>query len=65
VRIEAGEHAIDRSFDQFAVVRSFDVIGADALKNVAKQIQLPVGIGRRCLGRRSNQHHARLYREQS
>ena len=46
--IEPGEHSVDCGFDQFAVVRLFDVIGPDALEHVAEQIELPVSV--RCRG---------------
>jgi len=44
MRIEAGQHAIDRRFDELAVVRFFDVIGAHALEHVAEQIKRPVSV---------------------
>ena len=44
MRIEAGEHALDRRFDELAVVRFLDVIGAYALEHFAEQIELAVGV---------------------
>jgi hypothetical protein len=45
MRIEAGQHAVDRGFDELAVVGPFDVIRPHPLEHVAEQAQLPVGIG--------------------
>ena len=49
MRIEPGEHAVDRRLDQLGVVRLLDVVGAHALEHVAEQIELPVGVGGRRL----------------
>ena len=53
MRIEPGEHAVDRSFDQLAVVRLLDIFGAHPLEHVAEQVELPVGVGRGRLGARA------------
>ncbi len=64
MRIEAGQHAVDRRFDELAVVRLFDVISAHALEHVAEQIKRPVsvrcrrprgGIHQECAGLRQKQ----------
>ena len=44
MRIEPGEHAVDRRLDEFVVVRLFDIVGAHLLEHVAEQVELPVGI---------------------
>ena len=64
MRIEAGEHAVDRGFDELAVVRLLDVIGAHPLEHVAEQIELAVGVGSRRFGARSDKDHVGLRREQ-
>ena len=57
MRIEPGQHAVDRGFDQLAVVRLLDVVGAHALEHVAEQIELPVGVGGRRLGAGADEDH--------
>jgi len=48
MRVEAGQHAADGRFDQLGVVGLFDVVAADPFEDVAKQIELAVGVrGRR------------------
>src|SRR5437763_12874428 len=47
MRIEAGQHAVDRRFDELAVVRLFHVSGAHTLEHVAEQIKFPVSVRRR------------------
>ena len=64
MRIEPGQHAVDRGFDQLAVVRLLDVIGAHALEHVAEQIELPVGVRGRRFGARTDEDHVWLCREQ-
>ena len=59
MRIEPGEHAVDRLLDQLGVVRLLDVVGADALEHVAEQIELPIGVGGRRLGARAERARAR------
>ena len=55
MRVERRQHAVDRVFDQLRVVGLFDVVGADALKHVAEQIELAIKFGvlrrrrRKCL----------------
>jgi hypothetical protein len=38
MRIEARQHAVDRRFDELAVIRLFDVVGADALEHIAESL---------------------------
>jgi hypothetical protein len=45
MRIEPGQHAVDRRFDELAVVRLFDIVRPHPLEHIAEQAQLPVGIG--------------------
>ena len=45
MRVERGQHAVDRRLDQLRVVRLLDIVGADALEHVAEQIELAVGVG--------------------
>ena len=40
MRIEPGQHAVDRRFEELAVVRLFHVIGAHALEHIAEKIKL-------------------------
>ena len=42
MRIELREHALDRAFDQFGVVRLVDVIGAYSLQHLVEAIKLTV-----------------------
>ena len=49
--IERGQHAVDRRFYQSIVADFVDIFGADALEDLAEQIELLVGfrrVGRRC-----------------
>ena len=46
MRVERGQHPVDRRLDQFPVIRLLDVVGADALEHVAEEIELPIGVGR-------------------
>ena len=41
----ARKHAVDRRFDEFAVVGLLHVIGAHHFKYVAEQVELPVWVG--------------------
>jgi hypothetical protein len=43
MRIERGDHAVDRTFHQLAVVGLLDIAGTDAFEHVAEQIELSVG----------------------
>jgi hypothetical protein len=45
MRVERGQHAVDRRLDQRAFVDLFDVVGADALEHVAEQVELLVDGG--------------------
>ena len=44
MRIERGQHAVERGFDQLVVGDRVDVIGAHALEHIGKQGQLLKGI---------------------
>src|SRR6185369_3824947 len=63
MRIEPGQHAVDRGFDQLGVVRLLDVVGAHALEHVAEQVELAIGVGGRRLGARAQHDRMRLHRE--
>ena len=52
MRIERGDHAVDRALDQLGVVGLFDVVGPDPLEHVAEQIELRIGIRNCGSGRR-------------
>ena len=52
MRIERGQHAVDRRIDQLGVVDRLDIIGAHALENVAEQIELAIGVRADRFGRR-------------
>ena len=45
VRIERGQHAVDRRFDQHRVVGLLDVVGAHPLQHVAEEVELTVELG--------------------
>ena len=45
MRIERGQHAVDRGFDQLLVADFLDVVGSHALEDVAEQVQLAIGLG--------------------
>jgi hypothetical protein len=47
MRIERGQHAVDRGLDQLLVVRRLDVVVADALEHLAEQVELLIGVGGR------------------
>ena len=64
MRIEAGQHARDRGFDQLAVVGLLDIVAAHALEHIAEQIELAIGVRGRGTRARSHQHRARLGHEQ-
>ena len=66
MRIETGQHAVDRGFDQLGVIGPLDIVGAHALEHVAEQVEVAIGVGRsRRLGAHAGEHDARLHREQS
>ena len=44
VRVEAGDHAVERVVDQFAVVHGGDVVGADLFEDVAEESEQVVGV---------------------
>ena len=60
MRIESGQHAVDRRFDQLAVVGLFHVVGPHALEHVAEQAELAIGIGGGRLCARPIEHDAGL-----
>src|SRR6516225_7375681 len=60
MRIEPGQHAVDRRFDQLAVVGFFHVVGPHALEHVAEQAELAIGVGGGRLCARPIEHDARL-----
>jgi hypothetical protein len=46
MRIERGQHAVDRAFDQRVVADVVDIVAAHLLEHVAEQVELLVGLGR-------------------
>src|SRR5262245_3943519 len=60
MRIEPSQHAVDRRFDQLAVVGFFHVVGAHALEHVAEQAELAIGVGGGRLCARPIEQDARL-----
>ena len=46
MRVERGQHAVDRGFDQLLVGDLLDIVGAHALEHLAEQVELPIGVGR-------------------
>ena len=45
MRIERGQHAVDRRLDELLVGDLLDIIGAHPLEHLAEQIELAVGVG--------------------
>ena len=52
MRVEAGQHAVDRVLDQVLVVDRIDVFRAHPLEHVAEQGQQPIGVGAAAVLRR-------------
>ena len=46
MRVERGQHAVDRGLDQLAFVDLLDILRANAFEDVAKQVKLLVDIAR-------------------
>jgi hypothetical protein len=44
MRIERGQHAVDRGFDELLVRDALDIVGAHPLEHLAEQVELPVGL---------------------
>ena len=44
MRIEAGEHAVDRAADQGLVVDLLDIFGADPLEHAHELVELAIGV---------------------
>ena len=64
VRIEAGDHAVDRGVDQLAVVDRAHIVGAHILEGVAEQVELAIDVavigamrGGQQAERRDEAHH--------
>ena len=53
--VERGEHAVDRGLDQLRLVRLLDIVVADLVEHVAEQVELPIGVGRRRIGGRTDE----------
>src|SRR5262249_17940753 len=61
MRVEPGQHAVDRRFDELAVVDPLNVVRTHTLEDIAEQVELPVGVAR-CRSRtRSLEHEWGLY----
>src|SRR5262245_29734473 len=60
MRIEPGQHAVDRRLDELAVVGLLHIVGAHPLEHVAEQAELPIGLGGGRLRARSIEHDAGL-----
>jgi len=45
MRVERGEHAVDRTLDEDVVVDLFDIVAADALEHGHEVVELLVGRG--------------------
>src|ERR1700677_2215311 len=58
MRIERGQHAVDRGLDHFRFVWLLDIVVSDLVKHVAEQIELPIGVGGRGVSRRAGEHQA-------
>ena len=53
MRIERGQHAVDRRFHQLLVLRLLDIIRANLLEDVAEQVEAAIGVGNGGRGRLS------------
>src|SRR6266480_1566425 len=61
MRVQPGQHAVDRRFDQLAVIGFLDVVSAHPLEHVAEQAELTIGVvGCRGLGARAVEQDAGL-----
>ena len=62
MRVERGEHAVDRALDQRMVVDLVDIIGADPLEHAHERFELLVGVdvgrGERAGGHRDQRQRA-------
>ena len=65
MRVEGGDHALDRVVDQLAILHRADIIGPHAFKRIAEQVELAIGshVGSAERGQQGNrgakaQHHA-------
>ena len=65
MRIEAGEHAVDRAVDQLLVIDLVDIIAADAFEHVHQRVEFLVGIavGGGLYGGRCRDEHQRDKRQ--
>ena len=63
MRVERGQHAVDGGLDELPVVGLLDIIGADALEDVAEEIELPIGVAGGGGLRRLARQEARLEAE--
>ena len=63
MRIERGQHALERGVDEFALIGGLDIFGADSVKDAAEQLEIGIdlvagarhrlgGLGGGSLGRR-------------
>src|SRR5215471_5729859 len=60
VRIESGQHAVDRRFDQLAIVGLLHIVRPQPLEHVAEQAELAIGVGVGRLCARPIEQDARL-----
>src|SRR5262245_8176664 len=60
MRIEPGQHAVDRRLDELAVVGLLHIVGAHPLEHIAEQAELPIPVRDRRLGARAVEHDAGL-----
>ncbi|MGY4570613.1 hypothetical protein ACVWY5_003683 [Bradyrhizobium sp. USDA 3256] len=44
VRVERGDHAVDRALDELGVLGLLDVVGLDLLEHLAEQVELRIGV---------------------
>src|SRR5262245_29397211 len=60
MRIEPGQHAVDRRLDELAVIGLLHIVRPNPFEHIAEQAQLPVGIGGGRLCACPLEHDARL-----
>ena len=50
MRIERGQHALQRRVDQLALIGHVDILGADAVEDLAEEVEVGINFGRASAG---------------